>query len=167
MGQPATQLVYIGIDCNFMNKELDEDSTFTQEIEDNWKICSNCYRRLIEYTIEPHNTLPNAVTERTEYSDSIYFGYFDDYQESGRPSKKKTYCECGFVDDGKMRPLDSSQMSNVAVRVHERLEEQDIEYDQGVFFDVVKEKKSDPKLQFNEEKILEEATERAIKAYNG
>ena len=149
-----------------MSNELNEESTFTQEIEYNWAICSNCYRRLVEYTLEPHNTLPNTVTNHIEYSDSIYFDYFGDEEETGRPSEKKKYCECGFVDDGKMRPLDSSQMSDVAVRVHERLDEEEIGHDTDVFFEVVREKKSDPDLQFNEEKILEQATEKAINAHN-
>lgn len=150
-----------------MTEELDDESTFSEEVEDNWKVCSNCYRRLVEYTLEPHNTLPDTVTGYQEYSDSVYFAYFGDEQETGRPSKKKKYCKCGFVDDGKMRPLDSSQMSDVAVRVHERLEEQDIEHDTDVFFEIVREEKNNPEMQFNEEKILEEATEKAIEAYNG
>lgn len=138
---------------------LNRKSTFFEEIEDSWKICSNCYRKLVEYEMEPHHTLPNIVESRSQYSDSVYFEYFGDEQESGRPSVKKKYCECGFVDDGKIRPLDSDEMMEVAHRVHKRLEEKDIEHDADVFFDVVREEKSNPEKQFNEEKILETAVE--------
>jgi len=147
-----------------MTDELDDESTFSEEIEDNSNICSNCYRRLIDKILEPHNTLPDVVTEQREYSDSIYFDYFGDEYETGRPSRKKSYCKCGSVDDGKIRPFDPSQMMDVAVRIQERLEERDIEIDVDVFFNHIK--SEIPEHRFNEEKILEQATEKAINVHN-
>lgn len=148
-----------------MTDELNDDSTFSEKIEHNKNICSNCYRRLITKILEPHNTLPDVVTQQREYSDSVYFDYFGDEYESGRPSRKKSYCECGSVDDGKIRPFDESQMMDVAVRVRQRLAEKDVEVDEDVFFESIK--SEFPDHRFNEEKILEKATERAINAYNG
>lgn len=145
---------------------LDTESTFYENIEGNRSICSNCYRRLIDAKLTPHHTLPDTVSDYVEYSDSIYFDYFDDHAGTGRPSVKESYCECGAVDNVKIRPFDKEEMIEVAVRVNKRLEEEDIEFDTDVFFRVVKEGKSDPDNQFNEEKLLEKAVEEASTAVN-
>lgn len=144
-----------------MNKNLDKESTFTQEIENNPNICENCYRRL-RFVLKPHESMPDVVTDKLEYTDSAYFGHFDDKQETGRPSRKKSYCECGNVDDAKIRPFDKKQLLNAGERVVERLSEEDYEVNEDLFMDIVYGKKSDPDNQFNEEVILEEATEQAV-----
>lgn len=145
-----------------MNKNLDGESTFTQEIENNPHICDNCYRRL-RYVLKPHESVPDVVTDKLEYTNSAYFGHFDDKQETGRPSRKKSYCECGSVDDNaKIRPFDKKQLLEAGERVVERLSEEDFEVDEEQFLDVVYKNKSEPDNQFNEEVILEEATERSL-----
>lgn len=149
-----------------MTEELDQDSTFTEEIEHDPNICTNCYRR-IRFRLTPHETMPDTVSGILEYPDSTSFAYFEDKQESGNPSVKKSYCECGFVDEGKIRPLSKNEMTNVAKRVHERLREKDIEHDEDKFFSVVRDEKSDPEMQFNEEKILEKAIEKSMVTSNG
>lgn len=90
------------------------------------------------------------------------FDYFGDEHNSGRPSIHRAYCECGFVDSGKIRPLDTDQLIQVSIRVLERLDEEDIEIDENVFFSHIRAEKSNPDSQFNEEAILEKATEGAI-----
>jgi hypothetical protein len=142
-----------------MSEELDEDSTFTRKIEHNHDICSNCYRRM-RYRLEPHNTLPSAVSEQMEYTSSAYFGHFGDEDNTGRPSVKKSYCECGFVDDGKIRPLNEKDFMETAVRVRNRLSEEGIEIDEDVFFGSVKE--HIPEHKFNEEKVIENAVDESI-----
>lgn len=143
-----------------MNKELDRESTFSQEIEHNSHICDNCYRRL-RYVLKPHESMPDVVSEKLEYTDSAHFAHFDDKRETGRPSRKKSYCKCGNVDDAKIRPFDKKQLMEVAERVIERLSEEDIEVNEEHFLDIVYAHKSDPDNQFNEEVILESATEKA------
>lgn len=140
---------------------LDEDSQFFRKVESNSDICSNCYRR-IRHRLQPHHSLPEAVGQKLEYTNEAYFAYFDDSQESGRPSIKRSYCECGFADDGKLRPFDKDEMMDISLRVVERLEEEGIEINHDVFFDYVREAKSDPDMQFNEEVIFEDATQKSI-----
>lgn len=143
-----------------MNEELDRDSTFSQEIEHNPHICTNCYRRL-RYVLKPHEDMPDVVDGKLEYTNSAYFDYFGDEQETGRPSKKKSYCKCGNVDDAKIRPLDKKELFDIAERVCDHLDEMNVEIDKETFFNIIREKKSDPENQFNEEVILEEAVERS------
>lgn len=143
-----------------MNKNLDEESTFTEEVENNPHICDNCYRRL-RFVLKPHESMPDVVTDKMEYTNEAHFSYFGDEQETGRPSRKKSYCECGNVDDAKIRPLDKKELMETAERVVLRLEEEEVEVDEALFLDVVYSKKSDPDKQFNEEVILEEATKRS------
>lgn len=149
-----------------VNKNLDTKSTFYRKIESNPNICTNCYRR-ISQEIEPHETMPECVTAEREYQDSVYFGYFDDRHKSGRPSVQRSFCKCGFVDAGKIRPLDKKELMEVAVRVRDRLEEEEIQFDEDIFFDCVKAEKSDPDNQFNEEAILEKAIERSLITNDG
>jgi hypothetical protein len=103
--------------------------------------------------------MPDVVKDKLEYTDSAYFSHFDDKKETGRPSRKKSYCKCGNVDDAKIRPLDKKKLMRTAERVVERLEEEDIEINRDKFLDVVYSHKSDPNKQFNEEVILENATQ--------
>lgn len=144
-----------------MNQELDRESTFYDKVEDNSHICDNCYRRL-RFVLKPHESMPDVVTEKLEYTESANFSHFDDKYETGRPSRKKSYCECGNVDDAKLRPFDKKQLMEVAERVTERLSEEGVEINEELFLDIVYAHKSDPDNQFNEEVILEEATERSI-----
>lgn len=144
-----------------INENLDQDSLFYKKVEDNPDICTNCYRRL-SYKSSPHEKYPDCVTDYKEYTDNVDFAYFDDENQSGRPSIHKAYCECGFVDSGKIRPLDKEQLIQVAIRVLDRLEEEEIEVDENVFFAEVRKEKSNPDSQFNEEAILEKATEESI-----
>lgn len=134
--------------------EIEQRSTFSQKIEYNSEICENCYRRVKTY-IEPHSSLPDVVTEEVEYSNSAYFEYFDDREQSGRSSVKRSYCKCGNVDDAKIRPLDAQGMMELACRVRNRLEEQGIEVDEDQFFKHVKDEI--PEHRFNEEDVLERA----------
>lgn len=144
-----------------INENLNQNSVFTKKVESNPDICTNCYRRL-SYKLYPHDELPDCVTAKKEYTENTDFAYFDDDVDSGRPSVHRAYCECGFVDNGKIRPLDKNQLMKIAQRVVKRLDEQDIDIDKDAFFDVVREEKSNPKSQFNEEAILESAVETAI-----
>lgn len=139
-----------------MSDELDKDSTFFQTIEQNQDICSNCYRRL-SYRLQPHHTLPDCVTEHLEYTSAAQSAHFGDEDNTGRPSVKRTYCECGDVDGSKIRPLSKSELMEVAVRVKDRLEEEQIDINEDDYFEMVRTLKSSPDAQFNEEKIIEKA----------
>lgn len=143
-----------------MSEELDKDSVFFEEIEKDSKFCLNCYRETRSYS-EPHYTLPDAVTNYVEYEDFINFTYFDDYAFTGRPSIKRSYCECGVVDKVKIRPVDKEEIMNMAQRICDHLHSKDIEFNEDVFFDTVRSQKSNPDKQFNEEKIFEKAIKNA------
>lgn len=142
---------------------LEEESTFVEEIEEDANICNNCYRRVRQFK-EPAEQMPDSVSSIVEYEKHASFGYFDDYDFSGRPSEKKSYCKCGAVDwdDARIRPISSEEMSNIARRLSERLSEKDIEHKKEVLISVVEEKKDKPEYQFREEKVFEEAVEEAI-----
>lgn len=146
-----------------LNKNLNHESTFSQKVEFNSDICDNCYRRL-SYTMFPHPTeMPDCVTSQKEYSDSTEFEYFDDNEESGHPSVKKSYCKCGSVHgNSKIRPLKKDKLMKVAGRVLERLDEMDVEVEESEYYSTISEEKSDPDNQFNEEVILESALEDSI-----
>ena len=140
-----------------LSTQLNHKSTFSEKVEHNNNICSNCYRRL-SVTLEPHRELPDCVTNHIEYSDSVEFGYFEGRKpNSSHPSVKKSYCECGVVDESKIRPLSKDELMESAHRVRERLEEQDVELDVDEYYSFIREEKSNPQNQFNEEKILEKA----------
>lgn len=142
----------------FMSKEK---SVFEEEIEEDSNICSNCYRR-IKYRFEPHETMPDTVTSITEYSDSTDFDYFHDRNNTGRPCVKRSYCKCGFVDDGKIRPLDKEEMMDCAYRIHGHLTEKDVEHDSDTFFSVMRSEASNPDSQFDEEASFEKAIKKSI-----
>lgn len=145
-----------------VNKNLNTESIFYRKIESNPNICTNCYRRLSFVAKPDENRMHYSVTARREYQDHVDFDYFDDKHESGRPSVKRSFCKCGFVDSGKIRPLDAKELMNVSTRVRDRLEEENIDVDVDVFFDTIRNEKSNPDNQFNEEAILEEAIERSL-----
>lgn len=144
-----------------INENLNSDSTFYKKVEDDNNICKNCYRRLTHESF-PYHTMPDCVTVKREYTDNADFNYFGDEDNSGRPSILRSYCKCGFVDDGKIRPLNKSKLLEVAGRVFDRLEEENVEVDESVYFSTVREKKENPDNQFNEEVIIERAIEKAL-----
>lgn len=148
---------------------MDSDSLFYKKIEDNnGDICTNCYRRL-RYKYEPaeeypDKQFPDFVSDRLEYDPQVDFGYVDDKENTGRPSVKKSYCTCGVIDQGtKFRPLNSEEMMEIAHRINERLFEEGVEHDGDVFLEKVDSLKSDPDMQFNEEKIFEKATRQSVR----
>lgn len=151
-----------------MSKEfdyIDSDSLFARKIESDGNICKSCYRKLRDF-LEPARQMPDVVDRKPEYGSDAYFAYFDDYIDTGRPSRKKSYCKCGAVDwnDVKVRPLDEEQMVEVAKRVSDRLSEKDIDHDRSVLVSVVSDKCVRPKYQDREEKVLEEAVDSATTA---
>ena len=145
-----------------VNKNLNTKSTFYRKIESNPNICTNCYRRISFVAKPDEERMHHSVTARREYEDHVEFDYFDDKHETGRPSVKRSFCKCGFVDAGKIRPLDKKELMKVAVRVRDRLDEEEIEFDEDEFFGSVKREKSNPDNQFNEEAILENAVNESL-----
>lgn len=151
-----------------MSKEfsyISKDSIFTRKIEMDGNICSSCYRKLREF-LTPADEMPDVVSDKVEYEPNAHFAYFGDEQETGRPSRKKAYCECGSVDwnDAKIRPLDGDKMMKAAVRISERLSEKDIKHDKDVLLSYVKEEHDKPSNQDREEKVFEEAVEESRSA---
>jgi len=145
-----------------VNKNLNTKSTFYRKVESNPNICTNCYRRISFVAKPDEERMHHSVTARREYEDHVEFDYFDDKHETGRPSVKRSFCKCGFVDTGKIRPLDKKELMKVAVRVRNRLDEEEIEFDEDEFFGSVKREKSNPDNQFNEEAILENAVNESL-----
>lgn len=144
---------------------IDQDSIFTRKIETDGNICSSCYRKLREF-LTPAEQMPDVVSDKVEYEPNAHFDYFGDEQETGRPSRKKAYCECGAVDwnNAKIRPLSGEQMMKSAVRISERLTEKDIEHDEDVLLSYVEDEYQKPENQDREEKVFEEAVEEACSA---
>jgi len=141
--------------------ELDKDSTFYKKIEDNPAVCTNCYRRLKSYS-DPHYTLPDAVTRLVEYENHVEHHWVDDKGNTERPSIKKPVCECGDIDGSKIRPLDNSELMDIARRIETRLYEEDVDIDEDSFYSFIKSSRDGSDIHFNEEKFFEEATERSI-----
>lgn len=144
-----------------MRETIDDDSTFSQKVEYNREVCTNCYRRLY-FEYEPHHSHPDSVSDIREYDENVGFDYFSDRGKTGHPSVPRSHCKCGSVDGSKIRPFDKEDTVNAAIRIKNRLEEQDVDIDVETYFDVVKRKKSDPEKQFNEEVIFEEAVEKSL-----
>lgn len=142
---------------------LDKDSTFVEEIELDYNICNNCFRKIREHS-DPHEIMPDAVDQIAEYQTDIEFDYFDDSLESGRPNIKKAYCKCGAVDwnDVRIRPLDREKMEKVGVRIVNHLTDKGHNIDEEKFFAIVDEKSVLPEYQFKEELVLEEAVEDSL-----
>ena len=145
-----------------VNENLNTDSKFYRKIESNPNICTNCYRRLSYVSVPDKNEMHDSVAPKREYQDHVKFDYFDDKHNSGRPSVQRSFCKCGFVDSGKIRPLDKKQLMKVTVRVRNRLEEEDMNFDEDIFFEEVRKEKSNPDNQFNEEAILENAVNESL-----
>lgn len=153
-----------------MSDELDRDSVFYKKIESNEDICSNCYRR-VRYTVPSDEFLPERMNDSTKqmisderiYREEVDGEYFDDKNNSGSPSVFRRFCPCGSVElDIKLRPLGSDEVMDLARRIEARLEEEQVNFDSDIFYDSVRDKKSDPDKQFNEEKIFEESVEGAL-----
>lgn len=142
-------------------EELDEDSVFSEEIESNSGVCSNCYRKVKSYS-KPHYEMPDAVSSLVEYEDHVNSSYFDDRSKSGRPSVKRSYCKCGNVDDAKIRPMDNRQIMQVAHRIEEHLHEAGIQFEEDTYYTYIREERSGSDMHLNEEKHFEEAIEEAL-----
>lgn len=144
---------------------IDQDSIFTRKIETDSDICSSCYRKLREF-LTPAEEMPDVVSDKVEYEPNAHFSYFDDKQETGRPSRKKSHCECGVVEwnRAKLRPLDSEQMMNAAVRISQRLTEKGVDHDEDVLLSHVEAEFDKPENQDREEKVFEEAVDEACSA---
>lgn len=142
---------------------IDEKSTFSKKIESDYNICSSCYRKLRE-RYEPHPSLPEVVGAQFEYNSDAGFAYFDDFKDSGRPSVGRTYCVCGVVEwnDAKIRPMTEEEMWESSERISQHLSEKGVVHDEGEFFYAVNELYDLPEYQNREEKVFEEAIERAI-----
>lgn len=144
-----------------MSDSLDKDSTFTNEIENNSSICSNCYRKLKTYS-DPHQRMPDSLSDIVEYEDHVKREWVDDRHDSGRPSVKRIYCECGNIDDAKLRPLDNRQIMEIAQRIEEHLNEAGINFDRDQFYSFIKRHSKGSDIQFNEEKYFEKSIERSL-----
>jgi len=144
---------------------INQDSVFTRKIEMDGNICSSCYRKLREF-LTPADEMPDVVNDKVEYGPDAHFDYFGDEQETGRPSRKKAYCECGTVDwnNAKIRPLDGEQMMDCALRISHRLSEKDVEHDESALLSHVESEWQKPENQDREEKVFEEAVEAACSA---
>lgn len=147
--------------CKYMvskEKELNKDSTFYNKIENNPDICSNCYRRL-KYRYESRKDI---MSDELEYESHVGFGFVDDKRNTGRPSIKRSYCSCGVIDQGvKFRPFDRQEMMEVAHRIEKHLDEQEVDFHTDVFYSNVRQGRSEPQWQFNEEVLFQEAIESA------
>jgi hypothetical protein len=144
-----------------MTDQLDQDSVFYNKIENNSSICTNCYRRLKTYS-DPHYTLPDSATAHVEYESHVSKAWFDDDIDSGRPSVKRSYCECGDVDGAKIRPIERDSALEMAERIFKNLRDEGVDLECGSFFGSLKESMKRGDFKFNEEKYFEEATEEAI-----
>ena len=142
------------------SESLDEESTFSEEIEDNPGICTNCYRKVKSYS-KPHYDMPDAVSDLVEYEDHVNQAYFDDRSQSGKASVKRSYCECGNVDNAKVRPLNRSQIMMVAHRIADHLEEAGIDFNHDIYYSHIRKKRDGSDMNLNEEVHFEEAIERA------
>lgn len=142
---------------------MTEPSIFKEKIEHNSNICNNCYRKLREHN-EPHHTMPDCVNDLTEYENSVEFGYFDDFVESGSPNSKEAYCACGAVDwqEFRVRPMDMEDMRDSARRICSHLEKMGFDVDEDKFMSIVNEKGPLPENQCKEDEIFEMATEKSI-----
>jgi hypothetical protein len=146
-----------------MSESLNEDSIFSKKIEENEGICSNCYRRVKSYSKPNYTEMADCVTDKAEYENHVGWSWFDDREKSGRSSVKRAYCECGNVDDAKLRPLDRKEVMMVATRIEAHLEEMDnIEIDSDKYYSYLRENRDGSDIQFNVEKYYEEAIDEAL-----
>lgn len=144
-----------------LEEELDEDSTFSQKIEDNATICKNCYRKVKSYS-EPHHTMPDAVSLLVEHEKHVDHYWVDDRENSGRPNVKRSACECGDMDGAKLRPFDNREVMEVAQRIESHLDEMDVDIDKDEYYSYIRNNRDGSDIHFNEEKYFENAIERSL-----
>lgn len=141
--------------------ELNQDSIFYKKIETNSTICTNCYRKLKEYT-EPPSYVSDAVSAFVDYENHVNHYWVDDRHDTGRPSIKRSSCECGDMDGAKLRPLDNQQIMNIAQRILSHLEEMEYEVEEDVYFSYIRDSREGSDIHFNEEKYFEEAIDESL-----
>lgn len=101
--------------------------------------------------------MPDSVTDIVDYEDHVDHYWVDDKSKSGKASVKRNYCECGNIDDAKLRPLEPSEVMMVAQRIARRLSEEEIEIDEDVYFSYIREHRDSSDMHFNAEVYFETA----------
>lgn len=145
---------------DFLYDKDNKDSTFVSKIERDSNICNSCYRKVREH----FPTINDLASPVTEYDNNVEFGYFDDFEESGRPNAHKPYCQCGAVDwqDARIRPIDEDEMEEIAHRLSKHLEEKGITHNENELVSYILDKYNLPYYQDREELIFEEAVAYSI-----
>lgn len=155
-----------------MSEEEDEeenDTLFEEYVEGKDGVCGNCFRRTHEVEEKWYpERLPAQVEDILQ--DPKYFPNKDQVIKVYPKSKTAAYpssrniCKCGVFDPyQKIRPLTKHQLLVYTRHAAERLEESGIDFNKEVLFTYVKETKSDPDEQFQDDQILEDAIEAAHK----
>lgn len=144
------------------------ETAFERFVENKMGVCSNCFTRThdIERDWYPHN-LRSGVREmlQREKFDPRY----EEVQKVFPPEKSADYppsrniCECGvLIPFDKVRPLKKQELLDYTHNVVDRLEESDVDFNEVVLFDEVRQLKEDPECEKTDDDILEHAVHQAI-----
>lgn len=143
-----------------MTETKHKDSTYSEEIEQNSNICSNCYRRL-KFVVEPHEKTPDIAGDVVFHDEQTDSAWFDDRVPNGtnRPSVKRRHCKCGCVSPYTKFDRPIRDFHKYAIRIYERMEELGYELNESEFVESVHEKKDLPEYQHKDEQVFEDAIE--------
>lgn len=145
-------------------------SIFEEEILDEPGVCHNCFRKThdleeIHYPRRVENRPITGTTLRKER----FFTREDQVEKVYPPWEipvtspvGRNICKCGVISSRtKRRPLDLSKMIEYGQYLSDRLDEMNIPHDEDIFFQHLKEEKKKPDRQHEDDKIFEEAVEKA------
>lgn len=143
-------------------------SIFKELIQQDYDVCSNCFREnydrfevkgfLNEGTVYPvRESLKPVISDKTFPKESII-------EARGQVSEGKALaCQCGVLSPHTtIRPIQQSDMIDYAHNLRHTLENKGVSFDHDVFYDTIRDLKSEPSEQGNDDRIFERAVERAV-----
>jgi hypothetical protein len=149
---------------------MTQHSLFVRKLQWNRAICSNCFRRLFEPSeinfIVQNDGYPKPVRKSLDDVLLPHRDFLPGIESVPYPAPgvgMTRSCKCGMLRHSTTtRPVDTSTLITYGQRVVERLAEQDYQLDEDSFFDKIRELKSDPSEQHQDDTIIERAIESAV-----
>ena len=144
--------------------------TFKEIIQQNRTICNNCFRRthrVWEKNYVPQNDgYPKPVRDSLEdilqpYREALKISTQEiEKQGTGTKGGTKKICNCGaFHNETKLRPLSKERAIELTHRLVDRLDEEDVEFDEDELYSYIRDKKSNPDEQFKDDSLFAEAVQ--------
>lgn len=153
---------------------MSDKSVFTELIQRNPDICSNCFRRrFVRFEKNYYVGQDSGDIYVTEIRDSIRPIVSDErhgVSVVSAPSDRvtrgmTTACQCGVYFHGAtVRPQDADTILDMTKRLRDRLDEEHVDFDTDVLFSRVRDCITDPDMQGRQDEMFDQAVHDAIES---